>query len=186
MNKHPKNQKGNPTIHNTDDTPTEVQQNAYTSSEEWDYIDAVIDKESYAASSHVNEDVGSKTSIGPLLSSEAKEMIETKVAEHLDDPSTETCTNKNHNTDSKILTRKLDERWKAMRHPPEGHVHNIYCPFWRPGDSTTPRPECPGKTFTLLSGNPFTKAGAAYLTQWDKERKRYRERRIDGNDSKHL
>ena len=77
--------------------------------------------------------------------------------------------------DHKTATEKLNEQWKAMRNPPAGHVHNIYCPFWKPGDTAAARPECADKTFTLLSGNPFTTAGVAYLAQWEELHRRKQE-----------
>lgn len=74
--------------------------------------------------------------------------------------------------DRKTATERLNERWKAMRNLSADHVHNIYCPFWKPGDTAAARPECADKTFTLLSGNPFTTAGVAYLAQWEELHRR--------------
>lgn len=68
-------------------------------------------------------------------------------------------------------TRRLEERWREMRNPPAGHVHDVFCPFWRPGDRVA-RPECPDRTFTLFSGNPFTRAGGKYLELWEEGRRR--------------
>jgi hypothetical protein len=40
------------------------------------------------------------------------------------------------------------------------------------------RPECPDMTFTVLSGNAFTRGGREYLGLWEEERSR---RRGEGN-----
>ncbi|KAF2708630.1 hypothetical protein K504DRAFT_455593 [Pleomassaria siparia CBS 279.74] len=67
------------------------------------------------------------------------------------------------------IQEDLATRWRAMRSPPPGHIHNTLCPFWQLGDTPEgeaqggSRPECPEhKTFTRFDYNPFTKEGVAH------------------------
>ncbi|KAF2678751.1 hypothetical protein K458DRAFT_134601 [Lentithecium fluviatile CBS 122367] len=72
---------------------------------------------------------------------------------------------------------QLNKDWKAMRElsTQSGHVHNRLCPYWRPGDTAEPGPECPNKTFTMFSINPFTKEGQAHKKLLDERDWRLKE-----------
>jgi hypothetical protein len=43
------------------------------------------------------------------------------------------------------------------------------CPFWKPGDTSEPRPECPNQTFTIFSANALTKEGRAHKKLLDEQ-----------------
>ncbi|KAF1976619.1 hypothetical protein BU23DRAFT_565767 [Bimuria novae-zelandiae CBS 107.79] len=140
----------------------------HISSKDWDYIMAITDPDMSDSSLPTSEDATTETSNDSLPDQPTEPRTSIEDSEVLDDSHSEPSENGSKHRDARAATEALNERWKVMRNPPEGHVHNVYCPFWRPGDTTAPRPECPeDRTFTLFSGNPFTKAGAAHLEQWE-------------------
>jgi hypothetical protein len=74
-------------------------------------------------------------------------------------------------------TDQLNKDWKAMRELSKtpGHLHNTLCPFWQPGDTNEPRPECSNVTYTLFSINAFTKEGRAHKKLLDERDQRLKE-----------
>lgn len=87
---------------------------------------------------------------------------------------------------SPVLTMTQEElnfRWKSMRSPPRGHVHNWLCPPRKEGDSKEVMgPLCTPSslTLTLFDINPFTKFGRELkdvLDRRDRHAKAQRDRR---------
>ena len=139
----------------------------HISSRDWDYVMAITDPNASGDLYPVPESNPGKA-LAEVGSD--REIFESQPAENKDekdDPVIEILKEYGGRHGNLAATQALTQQWKAMRNPPDGHVHNVYCPLWRPGDTTAPRSECSDKTFTLLSGNPFTKIGIAYLTQWE-------------------
>ncbi|KAJ4287801.1 hypothetical protein N0V90_012505 [Kalmusia sp. IMI 367209] len=170
------------------------------------YMMKIADKMSNVASnvsSDAEEDAKESTELDPIHASSTSTRSDTselastepKAQQEIDDikrgdSADNDCDHSGESSESRdiekaeILTvEKLNKHWKAMRNPPEGHVHNVYCPFWRSRDSSTPRPECLDRAYTLLSGNPFTRDGATYLEIWEAQYKRNRNR---GREENHL
>ena len=164
------------------------------SSKDWDYIMAITDPVSSGGSSPTREDEATDAS---TISETGAETLKSASLENLrssEDTGSEICVKEDSEISSQydsnvsdendsamsneydsecseaFQAQDLNERWKQMRSPPAGHVHNVYCPYWRPGDVGS-RPECPDTTFTLLCGNPFTKAGREYIARWEECRK---------------
>jgi len=137
----------------------------YISPKDWDYVMAITDPNASGdvlpAPDYAPDETSATSELGHTIPENQPESIEDK--ENLMSEGTEENGGAD---DHKTATERLNERWKAMRNLPAGHVHNIYCPIWKAGDTAASRPECADKTFTLFSGNPFTTAGVAYLAQW--------------------
>ena len=140
------------------------------SSQDWDYIMAITDVNSTDDLSHAIDDAQDCRSTDSLSDDEAKKNGKPGITAISGD-SISAPSNNGDEDNCRIATQRLNEQWKTLRGPPEGHIHNVYCPFWRSGDTADPRPECPNNTFTVFSGNPFTSSGAAYLEQWEESRR---------------